>query len=71
MTQETLLFSQIYALPPHLQEEVSHFVQFLLQRKTTDPAPKRIIPKAGFGTVKMQMAADFDAPLEDFNEYME
>jgi hypothetical protein len=49
-----------------------HFVQFLKQKQnekneTDKPRKKR---KAGSAKGEIIMADDFDAPLEDFAEYM-
>lgn len=59
-------------LPLEIQIEVMHFAEFLAQRKAKEeagiPKPK---PYFGFGKYTVEMAPDFDAPLEDFKEYME
>lgn len=62
------LLHEITTLPPELQQEVEDFVAFLKQKKATQPAlGKR---EFGFAKGKVKIAPDFDAPLEDFNEYM-
>lgn len=71
MTNETLI-QEIYTLPDNLKEEVLHFVQFLKQKQTTETEesakPRKRI--AGSAKGEIFMSDDFDAPLEDFAEYM-
>ena len=70
---EQLLIQEIHTLPDNLKEEVLHFVQFLKQKQTIqtndEPSKKR---QRKFGSAKgmFVMADDFEAPLEDFAEYM-
>ena len=59
------LYGKIDSLPVEMQKEVSLFADFLLSK-----APRTIIPRFGSLKGKIHMAADFDAPLSDFNEYM-
>ena len=59
-------------LPANLQQEVLHYIEFLKERysptsPTTFPA-KRGALGAWKGEIKI--ADDFDAPLEDFQDYM-
>ena len=63
-----LLYSEISSLPDNLKKEVLDFVQFL-QFKTK--ANKKIKQRK-FGCAKgfFKMSADFDAPLNDFKDYM-
>jgi Protein of unknown function (DUF2281) len=60
------LISKFERLPPEKQSEVVDFVEFLYER--AEPAKK----KAVFGSFKgeIMIADDFDAPLEDFKDYM-
>jgi hypothetical protein len=77
---DTALLEKINALPDAMKIEVEHFVEFLLAKQTqisseqslsTHPtnATKR---RDGFGILKgkIWMADDFDAPLEEMQEYM-
>jgi hypothetical protein len=71
MTNETLI-NEIYTLPDNLKQEVLHYVQFLKQKqsdKSEVPTPHRS-RKAGSAEGKFTMADDFEAPLDDFAEYM-
>lgn len=62
------LYNKINSLPENLKKEVQEFVEFL-QTKTKKDSRKS--PRA-FGSLKgkIQMAEDFDAPIEDFKDYM-
>ena len=65
----TQLFSQISLLPERFKTEVADFVDFLLQKKVKGNRP---VKKRQFGCAKnlIKMSPDFDAPLDDFKEYM-
>lgn len=56
----------IDALPKSLQAEVVDFVEFLKTKSKT----KRKTREFGFAKGKIKLAADFDAPLKEFKEYM-
>ena len=60
------LYGKIERLPAEMQKEVSLFADSLLG-KTSHVA----IPKFGSLKGKIHLSADFDAPLSDFNEYMQ
>jgi uncharacterized protein with ParB-like and HNH nuclease domain len=63
----TTLYSKINTLPPSLIKEVDDFVEFLKTKQR-----KSKINERKFGCAKglIIMHGDFDAPLEDFKEYM-
>lgn len=65
---ETALFQKINSLPKHLKEEVQDFVDSLLAKKYIESENK----DRNFGCLKgqIQMSTDFDAPIEDFKDYM-
>jgi hypothetical protein len=69
MTNETLI-NEIYTLPDNLKAEVLHYVQFLKQKQTNQTETPRKKRKAGSAKGMFTMADDFEAPLEDFAEYM-
>lgn len=73
MTTDLRLFGKILSLPPNLKEEVLRYINFLLFSQENEIVPKTVkkTPKAGFSRVNFVMSADFDAPLDDFKEYME
>ncbi len=70
MIEQTLI-QEIHTLPETLKQEVLHYVQFLKQKQNAQTKTKKNQPrKAGSAKGKFTMADDFDAPLEDFAEYM-
>lgn len=66
---ELELLSKVSQLPPNLKEEVSDFVDFLIDKHDIKHLQKR---KLKFGMMKgtFVMHDDFDEPLEHFTEYM-
>jgi hypothetical protein len=62
------LYKEINSLPEDLKKEVGDFVAFL---KAKSGQPKKIKERT-FGYAKgfFKMSKDFDAPLEDFKDYM-
>jgi hypothetical protein len=69
---EQLILSEIYQLPEHLKLEVLHFTQFLKKEfvQNTNVPSKKIKRVFGSAKGKYTMAVDFDAPLDDFKDYM-
>lgn len=71
---QPIILEKLEQLPESLQTEVLHYIEFLSERYSqTDKKP--IEPRAkrgGLGSLKGQiwMADDFDAPLEELQEYM-
>lgn len=63
-----MLYSKISSLPPSLIKEVDDFVEFLKMKQKS----KEAVKERKFGCAKelLVMHDDFDAPLEDFKEYM-
>jgi hypothetical protein len=62
---------ELEELPPEELKEVSRLVQTLLAQ--TPRLPPMTSSVSGYGWAKglITVPADFDAPLEDFQEYME
>lgn len=69
MTEEMIL-AEIQQLPETLKLEVLHFVRFLRQEKIQSE-PKISERIFGLSKGRYKLADDFDAPLDDFKEYME
>lgn len=69
MTKEKLILARIQQLPEQLKQEVLHYVEFL-QTKYDAQNRKPENRKAGSAEGQFTIAPDFDAPLEDFKEYM-
>ena len=63
----SMLYTKISNLPPSIIKEVNDFVEFLQSKQK-----KNKIKERKFGCAKglIIMHDDFDAPLEDFKEYM-
>lgn len=74
MLQDQQILAKIMALPPEKKAEVVDFIEFLSQKIKT--AESQTTPSGqsrnGFGSLKgtFVMSPDFDAPLEDFVDYM-
>ncbi|HEX6430228.1 MAG TPA: DUF2281 domain-containing protein [Niastella sp.] len=62
------IYTKLETLPKDLKQEVSDFIDFLMQK--SGAKKKKIIPKFGSAKGKIKMSPDFDAPLDDFKEYM-
>ncbi len=62
------LYSQIATLPDALKAEVSDFISFLQQKAKNNKKVK----ERKFGCAKglIEIAPDFDEPLDDFKEYL-
>jgi len=65
-----LLYSKLETLPEHMKAEVSDFVDLLIRKAAGSEKDDKPKPKFGSGRGTFKMAPDFDAPLEDFEEYM-
>ena len=65
---DSQLIKQINSLPEELKKEVNDFVEFLNQKSKV----KKRIKERKFGYYEgfFKMSPDFNAPLEDFKEYM-
>jgi hypothetical protein len=75
MFEEHKLFDLFKSLEPEQQHEAIDFMEFIKQRKnkTENQLQEQKRPQLTFGCMKgivKYMADDFDAPLEDFAEYM-
>lgn len=65
-------FLKVNSLPADLRKELVEFLDALLKRKQQpqEKSPKRGgVP--GLAKGRIVIADDFDAPLDDFNPYME
>ena len=64
----TSLYTRISILPKSVQDEVSDYVEFLIQKQKSTKA--KVHPKAGCMKGIFKISAGFNDPLEDFKEYM-
>ena len=64
-----ILFNKVSLLPDNVKQEVSDFLDKLLEKSVTKIEQNS---KSGFGSLrgKIIMHADFDEPLDCFKEYM-
>lgn len=67
MTNTTLKF-EINSLPLEMRSEVSDFIAFLKKKVKNSPTIKE--REFGFAKGKISISDDFDAPLDEFKEYM-
>ncbi len=66
---ENTLVEKVNALPEDLKSEVLHYIDSLLENQKKNQVKKT--PKPGSGKhIFKRVAPDFDAPLDDFKEYM-
>lgn len=75
MIQPAIL-EKLEELPEHLQTEVLHYIEFLIEKyaqKSTQEkeTQKRRVAGTMQGMFVLPLADDFDDPLEDLKEYME
>jgi hypothetical protein len=63
----TMLYTKINNLSPSMIKEVDDFVEFLKTKQKKEKVKER---KFGCAKGLIIMHDDFDAPLEDFKEYM-
>lgn len=69
---EILLLEKFRQLPESSQDAVAKFVDFLLSQAKRTENGSKAHKRGGFGSWKgIRLSPDFDAPLEDFKEYME
>lgn len=66
---DKLIISELLTLPEALKKEVLHYIRFIKKERATEQekSGSRIFGRA---KGKYKIAPDFDAPLEDFNDYM-
>lgn len=65
-----IIISKLQQMPLSIQQEALHYIEFLLAKHGINQKPHK---KRKAGTMKnlvSYIAADFDAPLDDFKEYM-
>ncbi|GAP98322.1 type II toxin-antitoxin system VapB family antitoxin [Leptolyngbya sp. NIES-2104] len=69
---QTEILKSLQQLPEPLQQEVLHYVEFLKARYAQTPSEEKPKKRGALGSWKGKiiMSDDFDAPLEDFRDYM-
>ena len=63
-----LLYKKLSNLPDSMKSEVFDFIDFLLS-KTKKVKSGKNKPKFGSGKGLLKMKSNFDAPIDDFNDY--
>ena len=70
-------YIQLSSLPEDVRKQVLDFIEFLMRRKEDrplpeeKPTPKKLKHTPGLAKGMITIPDDFDAPLDDFKEYME
>ena len=70
---QPLILEKLAELPESLQTEVLHYIEFLLEKYAKVLPQEETLNKkleAGLLKGKVWMSDDFDAPLEDLQDYM-
>ncbi len=71
MIKEETVMAKINELPDKLKQEVLHYIEFLHEKYATQNQTQATKKRqAGSAKGKYKIAPDFDAPLEDFKDYM-
>jgi hypothetical protein len=69
MSIQQLLITEVSQQPEPLLREVWHYLNFLKARSKDEAAAGNVV-RPGFGSVPgIELAEDFDAPLEAFADY--
>ena len=66
--QHSQLYTKINTLPNDLKAQVADFIDFLIAKRQKEIKKKK--PKFGCARGMYKMASDFDAPLDDFKDYI-
>lgn len=64
------LYTKIETLPSDLKKEASDFIDFLVEKTKQKKGSSDQKPVFGCLKGKIHLADDFDAPLDDFQDYM-
>lgn len=64
-------YIQLSSLPEDIRQQVLDFIEFLMRQKQGgEPKGTRKTPVPGLAKGMVTIPDDFDAPLDDFKEYM-
>ncbi len=67
---EQLILSKLHQMPLSVQQEALDFIDFLILKYQKQQTSLKVRKAGTMKNLVAYMAPDFDAPLEDFNEYM-
>lgn len=79
MNPDTSLWNIIENMPDSIKIELLHYAEYLItkssplqqaEKKTEDVTVKKTLAGSMKGTFVLPLNDDFDAPLEDFQDYM-
>lgn len=70
------IYTKLETLPPALKEEAKNFIEYLVAKTKKKEKESKSNPKLterSYGSLKgkIHLSEDFDAPLDEFDEYME
>lgn len=64
------ILEKIKMIPVAYQQEVEDFIDFILQKKVNKKGKDKAKRRLGLLKGRMKMSDDFNAPLDDFKNYM-
>ena len=64
------LYTKLETLPSDLKKEAVQFINALVEKHSTKNKIENTKPRFGSLKGKIWLSDDFDAPLEDFKDYM-
>jgi hypothetical protein len=66
------IYTKLEMLPPALKQEAMRFIESLVEKSSGKNSGEAGKTKPVFGSLKgkIKLSEDFDAPLDDFREYM-
>jgi len=66
------IYTKLEMLSPALKQEAMRFIESLVDKTSGKNSEEAIKTKPVFGSLKgkIKLSEDFDAPLDDFREYM-
>ena len=70
MLDDRLLFEKLKRMPEPLRAEALQYIETLIQRYEASKGPRKR-PRFGSASGYYRTTDDFDAPLDDFRDYME
>jgi len=75
MSYQDILVRESATLPEYMKRELLDFLLFLKDREKRaflleGKSDVKRKPKFGCGDIKIKIAPDFDAPLDDFKDYL-
>lgn len=63
-------YIQLSSLPEDIRKQVLDYIEFLMERRAREPELSKTGGVPGLAKGRIHIADDFDAPLDDFKDYM-